>query len=69
MKSRTKGGIACLPVGNEDGTWWVYNLATDMLIRRDKFTVLPMPDVVVNYLDNMAQEKGAAMELKVKIGE
>ena len=40
-----------------------------MLIRRDRFTVLPMPDLVVNYLDNMAEKRGAAIELKVEIGD
>ena len=63
MKARTKGGIACLPLGNED------NLATEMLIRRDRFTVLPMPNEIINYLDNLAEQKGAVAEVKAEVGD
>ena len=34
-----------------------------------RFTVLPMPDEIINYLDNLAEQKGAVAEVKVEVGD
>ena len=43
--------------GNGHGTWYIYYLSTDCLTRRNKFTILPIPDLVRNHLNNMRTQK------------
>ena len=44
VQPRTEGGIAVLSTRNVDGTIWYYNLATDRVVQRNPWTVLPIPD-------------------------
>jgi len=53
MTTRTDGAIALYDTGNFEGTWWLYNLSTDKLIRRNVFKVMPMPDLVIHHLNNL----------------
>jgi hypothetical protein len=51
---RTEGAIALLPVGNLTGSVKFFKLATRSIVTRDMFTVLPMPDNVIAYLNMYA---------------
>jgi len=53
LKSRTTGALTVFDTGSRDGTWYLFNLNTRKLIRRRKFTILPMPDIVISYLNAM----------------
>ena len=57
--------------GAKDGSWYIYNLNTGRLLRRNKFTILPMPDVVISYLNNLsdAEAHGGEADLHFRIGE
>ena len=52
--ARTEGAIALLPVGNINGSVKFFKLSTRSIITRDKFTVLPMPDNVITYMNAFA---------------
>jgi hypothetical protein len=52
--ARTEGAIALLPVGNITGSVKFFKLSTRSIITRDKFTVLPMPDTVISYMNAYA---------------
>ena len=54
MQARTDGDIAFLSTGNKEGTIYAYNLATGRIVKRDKWTVLPIPDIVVKHLNEIA---------------
>lgn len=53
MKPRTEAAIALLPTGNRDGSWYYYLLSTKEVVTRLKATVLPMPDIVIKYLNDI----------------
>ena len=40
--------------GAKNGSWYIYNLNTGRLLKRNKFTILPMPDVVILNLNNLS---------------
>ena len=68
LSPRTTGGLTMYDTGNGQGTWYIYNLNTDRLIRRNKFTILPIPDIVINHLNNMRDTEGAEDEVNFQIG-
>ena len=62
MDTRTDGCIALYDTCNSEGTWYLYNLSTDRVIRRNKFKILPMPEIVIQHLNNMHDRE------RVKLG-
>ena len=54
MHPRTEGDIAVLSTGNVEGSIWCYNLATDRVVQRDRWTVLPIPDVVIQHMNRLS---------------
>ena len=68
MKSRTTGGLTLYDTGNKQGSWYIYNLETGRIIKRNKFTILPMPDVVINFLNNQAEAQGQDGNLEFTMG-
>jgi hypothetical protein len=54
MQDRTIGALSLLPVGNATNDWYFYNLSTTRVFRRAKCTPMPMPDVVINLLNDLA---------------
>ena len=58
MATRTQGCIAMLPTGNLTGSVKMWCLNTNAVITRDQFTILPMPDVVSNYITARAEKEG-----------
>ena len=55
MQPRTEGDIALLSTGNVEGTIWCYNLATDRVVQRNHWTVLPIPDVVIRHMNELSR--------------
>jgi hypothetical protein len=70
MKSRTAAGVALMPSGSSDGSWYYLLLKTNKVVRRRRATELPMPDEVINLLDNRAARrrgiKRKALEIKIE---
>lgn len=58
MTARTTGCIGLLSSGNLTGSVKMWSLATRKVITRDQFRVIPMPDVVIEYLTGLAQKQG-----------
>jgi hypothetical protein len=58
MDARTRGCILLVPTGNSTGTSFMLHLATGRVVRGDHFTVIPVPDVVVDALDERARRAG-----------
>ena len=54
MKARTRGGVALYPLSNSKGSVRFMALDTGAEVVREKFTVLPMPDVVILHLNALA---------------
>ena len=55
---RTDGCITLLPTGNATGSVRMYCLATNKVITRDQFTVVPMPQHVIALLNGRAALQG-----------
>ena len=54
MKERTQAAIALMPVGNSTGSWWFLLLKTGKAVRRNHAERLPMPDYIIDYLNDLA---------------
>eukprot|EP01042_Synura_sphagnicola_P036650 gene36650-biopygen15887 len=70
LKLRTTGAITVYYTGARGGTWYLFNLNTRKLIKRKKFTIIPMPDVVINFLNNLhnIDEAGDESDINFQIG-
>eukprot|EP01042_Synura_sphagnicola_P036504 gene36504-biopygen7845 len=70
LNPRTTGAITVYDTGARDGTWYLFNLNTRKLIKRKKFTIIPMPDVVINFLNNLhdIDEAGDESDINFQIG-
>ena len=55
MATRADGGIVLYDSGNIEGSWYVYNLNTGKLIKRNRLDILPMPEIVINHLNLMCE--------------
>jgi len=55
MQSRTDGDIALLSTGNIEGTIYAYNIATKRIVKRDRWKVLPIPDIVIKVMNELAE--------------
>ena len=58
MAPRTQGAIALLPLGNLQGSCRFFCLSTKSYVTRDKWTLLPTPQVVIDFM-NALDEKSA----------
>ena len=54
MKPHTRGGVALFPLRNSKGSVRFMTLDTGLEVYREKFHLLPMPDVVIQYLNALA---------------
>jgi hypothetical protein len=50
---RAEDAIALCPAGNRQGTYLFYSLATGEIVKRDRWIVLPMPEMVIMKLNKM----------------
>ena len=58
MNPRTLDGIILLPTNNRTGSHKILSISTGKIITRDHFKILPMPQSVVQYLNDMAKRDG-----------
>ncbi|KAL7502656.1 hypothetical protein ACHAXN_000584, partial [Cyclotella atomus] len=58
MQERTKSCINLGPTGNFQGTHQFLNLETGEIIKRKKFTMLPMPDSMIKRVEELARQDG-----------
>jgi len=67
MATRTDGAIALYDTGNYEGTWWLYKLSTDKLIRKNTCKVMPMSDLIIHHLKNLRdRELNDNIDIKVE---
>ena len=64
MDSRTSGAIALRPSGNEQGGHYFLSLHTGKRILRNNWTVLPMPNDVVDAIHRLAAASKQARGIK-----
>ena len=69
LVSRTVGGVSLGPTGNAQGTYKFVSLLTWRLIKARSFTPLPMPDEVVNQVNDKAKEGNTGLAFGNRIGE
>jgi len=56
MEPRTISAIALCPVGNDEGSWYFYDLLESTVFQRSQWKVLPMPDIVIKMLKELARQ-------------
>jgi hypothetical protein len=70
MQARTAAGVALMPAGSTDGSWYYWLLKTNKVVRRRRATALPMPDEIIKLLENRAAKrrgiKHKALEVKIE---
>lgn len=62
LEAKTVGAIAVLPMGNPTGSVKFISLLTAKVITRNQFKILPMPNNVVNFMNEWAREKDGLPE-------
>ena len=60
MAPRTTGALALYPTGNQQGGFAFFSLLTGRVIRRNHWTVLPMPNDVIERIRLLARRANAA---------
>ena len=68
MRSRTQGCIALLPTGNLTGSVKMWCLATNATVTREKFKILPMPDLIVTHITSIAASEGFTPGIDPDVG-
>jgi hypothetical protein len=58
MEPRTSGALALMPSGNLEGSWYYFKLSNGEIVKRNRATVLPIPDNVIDYINARAVIKG-----------
>ena len=58
MAPRTQGCICLLPSGNSTGSVKMWCLATDSVVTRDQFVILPMTAELCRYITVLAEKQG-----------
>ena len=48
MATRTTGALALRPTGNDQGSYYIFSLTTCRRLNRNNWTLLPMPDNVID---------------------
>ena len=59
MATRTTGAIALRPTGNNQGGYYLYSLSTGKVLNRNHWTVLPMPNEVIDRVHVLARRAAA----------
>ena len=54
MEPRTLGAIALYPVGNIQGSYFFYVMATGKVVSRDRWELLPIPAEVISHMNKLA---------------
>ena len=57
LTPRTRGAIALGPRGTLQGSQWFYVFDTGKLVARDRWTIMPMPDTVIAFMNAKASKQ------------
>ena len=57
MAARTIGAIALCPTGNTQGGYFFFSLTTGRVLNRGRWTSLPMPNKVIDWVHRMAHQE------------
>ena len=57
LQPRTSSCISLFPTGNAAGSVKVLSLSTGKVVTRDHFKILPMPQFVIDHMNNMAKQQ------------
>ena len=57
MAARTIGAIALRPTGNTQGGYFFFSLTTGRVLNRGWWTILPMPNEVIDWVHRMARQE------------
>ena len=57
MAARTIGAIALCPTGNTQGGYFFFSLTTGRVLNRGRWTSLPMPNDVIDWVHRMARQE------------
>jgi hypothetical protein len=60
MGPRTTGALALYPMGNAQGGYYFFSLSTGHVLKRDRWTELPMPNEVIQQVHCLAHQANAA---------
>ena len=66
MEARTQGCIALIPNGNLQGSMKFLRLDTNKIVTRDQWKALPMPDIVINRLNDLADLDNGKRSKKIR---
>ena len=55
MTERTRGALALMPTGNRDRSWYFLILKTWEVVRRTNLDFLPIPDEVIEYINQKSR--------------
>lgn len=61
MEPRSISCVALCPVGNDEGSWYFYDIMESTVIQRSKWKVLPMPDVAVRIMIELARKDESSL--------
>ena len=61
MEPRTISAIALCPVGNDEGSWYFYDIMECTVVQRSQWKILPMPDIVIKILNELARNDLSAL--------
>ena len=56
--ANTHGCVAVRPTGSLPGSVEMWRVGTQRFVKKDQFTILPMPDEVISLLDKLAEKDG-----------
>ena len=69
MATRTVGAIALRPTGNDQGSYYFFNLHTGQLFTRSRWTELPMPEDVIARVHKMSRRGRQGLEFLNRDGQ
>ena len=63
LNPRTIGALALRPTGNVQGGYFIFSLTTGKVINRMRWTTIPMPKEVIDWVERMARQEHAGTTL------
>lgn len=71
FQPRTHGCIVLSPLNNTQGTMYMLSLRSGKVVKRDQYKVLPIPDEVIIYMNEMAlrQRRRVEGDVELRLGD
>ena len=68
MTARTQGCITLLPTGNSTGSVIMWHMATNRVVTRDQFKIVPLSDHTCQYITSLATKQGYSRGFDPTVG-